>query len=438
MSGSNGCFCAQNIIPIARYIGTSFAKIKAVVFLVLTRSVKMSKTTGKASTTLLIVLTAALLGGLLVWLFIPVESGKSSPSENTATAKSAQASNTPQEEGAQAFSKGSKSLQVALITNGPLSDWGFNYSHDEALKYLEKVLGDKVKVAAIGNVPETGDAERIMRRLVDKGANVIIAASFGYQDTTVKLAAEFPDVKFLQAWGFKPSANLGTYSSKMYEAWYVEGIIAGSMTKTNKLGVVAAHPIPPMKWQINAYVLGARSVNPNVTASVAFINHWFDPGLAAEATDTLINQGCDIVCGVLDNSVAVAQTAEKRGAFLIGHNADLRDFAPNMCLGGTRWLWGRLYEDAVRTMLAETWNGTSGDMNGGFKEGYVGITSIGAKVPAEVQAKAMDAVEKFKRGELAVYVGPIKDNTGKTVVQEGEVLPHDKIMGMDWLVEGVK
>jgi basic membrane protein A len=341
-------------------------------------------------------------------------------------------------EGIQGFSKNETKLQVALITNGPLSDWGFNYAHDQGMKYVERIFGDKVKVGAIGNVPETGDAERIMRRLIESGVNVIIAASFGYQDTTVKLAVEYPQIKFLQAWGFKPSANLGTYSSKMYQAWYVEGIVAGSMTKTNKLGIVAAHPIPPMKWQINAYVLGAKSVNPNVAGSVTFINHWFDPGLAAEATQALIGQGCDIVTGVLDNSVAVAQTAEKRGVYLIGHNADLRDFAPTVCLGGTRWLWGKLYEDAIRKMLDGTWKGTNGDLNGGFKEGYVGITAFSSKVPPEIQAKANDAVEKFNMDQLQVYIGPIKDNKGAVVVKAGQILTHDQTMAMDWLVEGIK
>ncbi len=302
----------------------------------------------------------------------------------------------------------------------------------------QEALGSKIKTQAIGDVPETGDAERTMRKLLADGNDLIIAASFGYQDTTVKLGQEFPDRKFLQAWGFKPSANVGTFSAKMYEAWYVMGIVAGKMTKSNQLGVVAAHPIPPMKWQINAYTLGARSVNPGVSVSVGFINHWFDPGLAAEAAESLVNQGCDVLCGVLDNSVAVAKTAEKRGVMLIGHNTDLSSFAPKSCLVGTKWLWGKLYTDAVEKMLAGNWKGTDGDLNGGFKEGYVGITDFNAKVPADVKALALDAVEKFKLGQLAVYKGPLKDNKGGVAIPDGQTLTHDKIMGMDWFVEGVK
>ena len=338
----------------------------------------------------------------------------------------------------QGFSKEEKKFQVALITNGPLSDWGFNYAHDQAVKYAENVLGDKVKVGSLGNVPETGDAERIMRRLIDTGVNLIIAASFGYQDTSVKLAAEFPNVKFLQAWGFKPSANLGTYSSKMYEAWYAVGIVAGRMTKSNKLGIVAAHPVPPMKWQINAYVLGARSVNPKIMASVTFINHWFDPGLAAEASEALIANGCDVVCGVLDNSVAVAQVAQKRGIYLIGHNTDLLDFAPDVCLVGTRWQWGKLYANAVTRMIEGTWKGTDGDLNGGFKEGYVGITAFHTKVPASIQTEVLQVIQKIQNGEIYIYSGPIRDNKGNIVIKSGEKLSHEQVMGIEWLVEGIK
>jgi len=329
-------------------------------------------------------------------------------------------------------------FRVALITNGPLSDYGFNQAHKESLDAAKALLGDRVDARSIGDVPETGDAERIMRRLIADGSELIIAASFGYQDTSVRLATEFPDVKFLQAWGFKPSTNLGTYSSKMYEAWYVMGIVASKMSKTGKLGVVAAHPIPPMKWQINAYVLGARSVNPKVTAAVAFINHWFDPGLATDAAESLVGQGCDVLCGVLDNSVAVAKTAENRKVMLIGHNTDLSTFAPTACLVGTRWQWGGLYADAIEKMLHGTWQGTEGDLHGGFKEGYVGITDFNPRVPVDVRQAAEAAIAKIKTGEIVIYRGPIKDNKGNVVVPDGEVLTHEQVMGMDWFVEGIR
>ncbi|MFN7914559.1 MAG: BMP family ABC transporter substrate-binding protein [Vicinamibacterales bacterium] len=331
-----------------------------------------------------------------------------------------------------------KPFRVALIANGPLTDYGFNQAQKESLDDAKKLLGDRVDVQSVGDVPETGDAERIARRLIAERADLLIAASFGYQDTSVKLATEFPNLKILQAWGFKPAQNLGTYSSKMYEAWYVMGIVAGRMTKTGKLGIVAAHPIPPMRWQINAYVLGARSVNPNVTASVAFINHWFDPGLATEATETLINQGADVVTGILDNSVAVARTAERRNVMLIGHNADLSSFAPTAILVGTKWQWGRLYASAIEKILQGTWKGTDGDLNGGFREGYVGITGFGSRVPDDVKRQAEEAVARFTRGDLAVYRGPIKDNTGREVVPSGVELTHDQIMAIDWAVEGVR
>ena len=336
------------------------------------------------------------------------------------------------------ISKADKRFQVALITNGPLDDWGFNYSHARAIESAQKSLNNRINAVAIGNVPETGEAERIMRRLIENGANLIIAASFGYQDTTVKLASEFPGVKFLQAWGFKPAKNLGTFSAKMYEAWYAMGVLAGRMSKSGKLGVVAAHPIPPMKWQMNAYALGAKSVNPKTVVSVVFINHWFDPGLASDAANTLVDQGCDVLCGILDNSVAVAQTARKRGMYLVGHNTDLSKFAPDSCLGGTEWLWGNLYTDAIRAMLDGKWDGMAGDLNGGFKEGYVGVTAFGGMVPEPVRKQVEKTVEQIKKGTLAVYKGPIKSNDGKIAVPSGKVLSHGEIMGMGWMVEGIK
>jgi basic membrane protein A len=276
-----------------------------------------------------------------------------------------------------------------------------------------------------------------MERLIENGSNLIVATSFGYQDSTVAVAARHPNVRFLQAWGFKYGPNVGSYSANMYEAWYLAGVVAGHMTKTGKLGIVAAHPIPPMKWQINAYVLGARSVNPNVRATVTFINHWFDPVLSSQASDALVDQGHDVLCGVLDNSVGVAKAAERRGVWLIGHNTDLAQFAPTHTLVGTRWLWGKLYEDEVQAMLAGNWKGGS-DHHGGFKEGYVGLTPFSSAVPQSVRDEVAAARDRIISGALAVYAGPIKDNTGKLRVGDGQKLAHAEIMAIDWLVDGVK
>jgi basic membrane protein A len=335
------------------------------------------------------------------------------------------------------FERSEKRMQVAFLTNGPASDWGYNYAHNEGRLYVQRALGDRVRTGVVENIAETADAIRVMERLINAGVKVIVATSFGYQDASVAIAQRHSDVRVLQAWGFKRAPNLGSYSARMYEAWYLMGIVAGRMTKTNKLGVVAAHPIPPMKWQINAYVLGARSVNPKVTATVAFINHWFDPVLSSQAAEALINQGHDIITGVLDNSVGVAQTAERLGAWLIGHNADLSPFAPTRQLVGTRWLWGKLYEEELRQMLDGSWRGGS-DRQGGLKEGYVGITGFSPAVPAEVQQEVMAARDEIVSGKRAVYRGPIRDNTGIERVPAGKTLSHEEVMGIEWLVEGVR
>jgi basic membrane protein A len=334
------------------------------------------------------------------------------------------------------FDRSEKRTQIAFLTNGPVADSGYNFAHNQGRLELEGEFGDQIRTGVLENIPETADAERIMEQLINSGVKVIVATSFGYQDATMAVAQRHPEIKFLQAWGFRHAPNVGSYSVKMYEAWYLMGIVAGRATKTNRLGIVAAHPIPPMKWQINAYVLGAQSVNKKVTATVTFINHWFDPVLASQATEALVNQGHDVVCGVLDNSVGVAQAAEKRGAWLIAHNTDLTKFAPTRQLAGTRWLWAKLYEDETRSMLAGSWTGGN-DLTGGLPEGYVG-TDLSPNVPESVKQEVEDARARIISGSLAVYAGPVRDNTGQERIPLGTTLTHEQIMAMDWLVEGVR
>jgi basic membrane protein A and related proteins len=334
------------------------------------------------------------------------------------------------------FERSEKRTQIAFLTNGPISDSGYNYAHNEGRLELQREFGKQIRTGVLENIPETADAERIMEQLIKAGVKVIVATFFGYQDATLAVARRHPEVKFLQAWGFEHAGNVASYSAKMYEAWYLMGVVAGRMTKTNQLGIVAAHPVPPMKWQINAYVLGARSVNPKVTATVTFINHWFDPVLASQATDALVNHGHDVVCGVLDNSVGVAQAAERRGVWLIAHNADLARFAPTRQLAGTRWLWGKLYEDETRAILDGTWTGAS-DLAGGLREGYVG-TYLSPEVPEAVQKEVSNVSAQILSGSLAVYAGPVRDNTGQERIPAGTTLTHDQIMTIDWLVEGVR
>lgn len=354
---------------------------------------------------------------------------------NTCTPRSDQSDKL--ENRLQGFSRTEKRTQVAFLTNGPVSDSGYNYAIKEGQLALDQALGKDVKTGVLESIPETADAERVMERLIDSGVKVIVATSFGYQDATLAVANRHPEVKFLQAWGFKYGPNVGSYSVKMYEAWYLMGIVAGKMTRTNRLGIVAAHPIPPMKWQIDAYILGARSVNPNVTATVTFINHWFDPVLASQATEALINQDNDVVCGVLDNSVGVAQAAEKRGVWLIAHNADLSKFAPTRQLAGTHWLWGKLFEDEIREIVTGTWKAGT-DQHGGLHEGYVGLTEFSPDVPNDVKQLVNDKREQIASGSLQIFTGPIADNTGKTRVPAGSALSHNEVMTIDWLVEGVR
>ena len=328
-------------------------------------------------------------------------------------------------------------FKVGLIANGPKNDWGYNSAHEKARLFLQQTLDQDITTQLIENVPETADATRVIERIVQLGTKLVFATSFGYQDTVYDLAGKYTDVQFLQAWGFKKRLNMGAFSAKMYEAWYVVGMVAGLMSKSGHFGVVAAHPIPPMKWQINAFLLGARSVKPETTASVIFINKWSDASLAAEATSALIEQGADVVTGVLDSSISVAQTAEARGVYVVGHNTDLSRFAPTKILTGTEWLWGGLYVQAAKDVLGGAqFNGKH--YFGGLREGYVGYLPISAWVSEQAKTAAAQAADKIRNGSLSVYAGPIVDNTGVVRIKAGVVPTHDEIMNIDWFVQGVR
>ena len=267
-------------------------------------------------------------------------------------------------DGAAGFSKSEKLPQAAFLTNGPASDWGYNQTHNEGRLFAERALEGKIKTGLLENVPETADAGRTMERLIDSGVDIVVATSFGYQDSSVDTAQKHPDVKFLQVWGFKHAPNLGTYSAKMYEPWYLMGIVAARMTKSGQLGVVAAHPIPPMKWQINAYAPGSAVGEARREGYRDIYQPLVRPGPGLQATEALINQGHDVVCGVLDNSVGVAQAAERRGAWLMGHNTPIFPRSPRLATSlapagsganstGTSWgRWSRVAGPAARIASA--------------------------------------------------------------------------------------
>jgi basic membrane protein A len=284
-------------------------------------------------------------------------------------------------------------------------------------------------------VPEGADAERVIRDLAVQGNKIIFATSFGFMEPMVKVAAEFPDVKFEHATGYKTSANMRVYDAKFYEDAYLAGVIAGKMTKTNTLGFVASFPIPEVLRNINAYTLGAQSVNPKVKTKVVWVNTWFDPPKESDAAQSLINGGADVLLQNTDSS-AVLQTAEKNGKFAFGWDSDMSAVAPNAHLASCIADWGPYYIKAVKEVMDGSW--TTGREVWGVKEGLNKLVKISDKVPADVKEQVEKLTAGLKDGSFAAFTGPLLDNSGKERLPKGEVASQEWLDKVDFYVKGVE
>jgi simple sugar transport system substrate-binding protein len=314
-------------------------------------------------------------------------------------------------------------LKAAWIYVGPVGDAGWTFAHDLGRKAAEAKFGDKIKTTFVEKVPEGPDAERVIRDLVGQGNKVIFATSFGYGDWMAKVAKDFPDVYFEHATGYKTAANLRVYEGRFYEDAYLAGVLAGLMTKTNVLGFVASFPIPEVLRNINAYTLGANSVNPKAKTKVVWVNSWFDPPKETEAAQSLIDQKADVLLQNTD-STAVLQTAEKNGKYAFGWDSDMSTFAPKAHLASCALNWGVYYEKAIGDVLSKTWKTEVNKW--GIKEGANDFIKVAAFVPAAAQKKVAEAKAFLTANPGAVFKGPLVDNTGK------EVLPKDVVADDKW------
>ena len=327
-------------------------------------------------------------------------------------------------------------FNVGFVYVAPIGDAGWTFQHELGRKALVAALGDGVKTTYVENVPEEGaDAERVIRKLATDGNGLIFTTSFGFMEPTLKVAKQFPKVKFEHCTGYKRAANLATYSARFYEGRYLTGLIAGRMTKSNVIGYVAAFPIPEVVQGINAVLLAARTVNPNVTIKVVFVSSWFDPGKERAAADTLISQGADVVMHHTDSS-AVVQGAEEKGVWSFGYDSDMLRYGPKTNLTSVTMHWGDYYIERTKAAIAGTWK--SGDVWGGLKTGMVKLGPLNAAVPDSVKAEVAAAQAKIEAGTLAPFAGPIKDQKGAVKVAAGKSLTDGEILGMDWFAEGVQ
>ena len=327
-------------------------------------------------------------------------------------------------------------LKVAFAYVGPVGDGGWTFAHDNGRKAIEAEFGDRIVTTFVENVPESADAERVLRDLAGQGNQLVFGTTFGYMEPMLKVAADFKDVKFEHATGYKQAENMRTYDSRTYEGAYMAGVIAGAMTKTNTLGVVGSIPIPEVIRNINSFTLGAQSVNPNISTKVVWVNSWFDPPKETEAATSLLNGGADILMQNTDSS-AVLQTAEKMGKRGFGWDSDMTAYGPKAHLGSAVINWAPYYKKAVKDVLDGTWSGNSGVWLG-HKDGAIDLVSIAEDVPAEAKARIDEIKAGLKDGSFAIWKGPIVDQDGKEVLADGVVADDAFLGGIKFYVKGVE
>ena len=326
-------------------------------------------------------------------------------------------------------------LKLGFIYIGPVGDAGWTFAHDNGRKAIEAKFGDKIKTTFVEKVPEGPDAERVIRDLVSQGNKVIFATSFGYGDAMEKVAKDHPEVYFEHATGFKTAPNLRVYEGRFYEDAYMAGIVAGGMTKSNTLGFIGSFPIPEVMRNLNAYLLGAQSINPKIKLKVVWVNTWFDPPKETEAATTLMNGGADVLLQNTD-STAVLQAAEKAGKYAFGWDSDMSAAAPKAHLGSAVLNWGVYYEKVVNDVMAKTW--ATADTKWGTKEGMNDFIKTPDTVPEPIRAK-VDAIKAgLKDGSFAVFKGPLSDNTGKEVLAKDVVADDAWKGGVNFYVKGVE
>jgi simple sugar transport system substrate-binding protein len=333
-----------------------------------------------------------------------------------------------------ASSAGGAPMKVAFAYIGPVGDGGWSFAHDNARKAVEQEFAGRITTSYVESVSDTADAERVLRDMASNN-QMVFGTTFGYMQAMQKVAADFPNVKFEHATGYKTAPNLSTYDSRTYEGAYLAGVVAGSMTTSNTLGVVGSVPIPEVLRNINSFTLGAQSVNPKITTKVVWANDWFNPPKETEAATALINGGADILFQNTDSS-AVLQTAEKMGKRGFGWDSDMSAYGPKAHLGSAVIHWQPYYRKVIGDALAGKWQ--SGQSWWGVKEGAVDLVSLAADVPEAARAKVDEVKAGLKAGSYVIWKGPISDNAGKVMVAEGTTADDNFLRNINFFVKGVE
>lgn len=326
-------------------------------------------------------------------------------------------------------------LKAGFVYVGPVGDAGWTYAHDQGRLNMEKALGGKVKSTYVENVPEGADAERVIRQLAADGNKIIFTTSFGFMNPTLKVAQTFPNTYFEHATGYKTAKNMGIYQARSWEGAYMLGVLAGKMTKSNILGFVGSYPVPEVVRNIDAYTLGAQSVNPKIKTKVIWVSSWYDPARERQAAETMIAQGADVLSQNTD-SPAVIQTAEEKGVYAFGWDSDMSKFGPKAHLVASTLNWSRYYTDTVKSVLAGTWKPAT--TLWGMKEGMVVLTPLSPSVPAAVAKVFEEKKQAIISGKLVPFTGPIVDQAGVVKVAAGAMMPMNELMSLNYYVQGVE
>jgi basic membrane protein A and related proteins len=323
-------------------------------------------------------------------------------------------------------------LKACWVYVGSVGDFGWTYQHDQGRLAVEKQLGDKVETAFVENVSEA-DAERPIERFAREGCKLIFTTSFGFMEPTLKVAAKFPEVKFEHATGFKTAGNVTTYNAKFHEGRYIIGQVAAKMSKTGSAGYIVSFPIPEVVAGINAFMLGAQSVNPDFKIKIVWVNSWFDPAKEADAAKVLFNQGVDIMVQHTD-STAPLTIAEEQGKQGFGQASDMIKFAPKAQLTAIVDDWSPYYIRRVNDVLGGTWK--SQQSWDGLAEGTVNMAPF-TNMPEDIAKMASETTEAIRSGKLHPFTGPITKQDGTVVGEAGKPLGDGDILGMNWYVKGV-
>lgn len=338
-----------------------------------------------------------------------------------------------EEKAAEPAPEAEKTFQVGFVYVSPVGDAGYSYAHDQGRIFIEKEHW--ITTSYVEAVHEGADSERVIMNMARKEYDMVFTTSFGYMDPTIKVGKDFPNAKFMHCSGFKTSDNVSNYFGRIYQARYLTGIVAGSMTKSNIIGYVAAFPIPEVIRGINAFTLGAQSVNPDVEVRVVWTKTWYDPALEKDAANSLLDVGADVIAQHQD-SPGPQEAAEHKGVYSIGYNTDMAAFAPKAHLTAAVWNWGPLYLDTMQRVKDGTWKGNE-SLWWGMDKGVVDIAPFGDMVPEDVRKVVLEKKDELVKGTDTIFAGPIKDQSGEVRIPEGQSADDKTLLGMTWFVQGV-